>query len=83
MKNRILIVLFLSSILVIQGCASKEKSLNTVNADAEMIRINDPFENVNRVVFEFNIVFDKIILRPVAITYRTIVPGFVRNRITY
>ena len=83
MKNRILIVLFLSSILVIQGCASKEKSLNTVNADAEMIRINDPFEKVNRVVFEFNIVFDKIILRPVAVTYRTIVPGFVRNRITY
>ena len=45
--------------------------------------MQDPLEKVNRVVFSFNIIFDKIILRPIAITYRTIVPGFVRDRITY
>ena len=83
MKYRFFIVLFLSSILAFQGCASKEVSLETALNDTEVVGVNDPLENVNRVVFQFNIIFDKLILRPLAVTYKSIVPGFVRNRITY
>ena len=83
MKYRILIVLFLSSVLVLQGCASKEASVNYNNSETEIVSVNDPLEKVNRVVFQFNIIFDKLILRPIAVTYRAIVPEFVRNRVTY
>ena len=83
MKYRIFIVLFLSSILVLQGCASKEASVNYNNSETEIVSVNDPLEKVNRVVFQFNIIFDKLILRPIAVTYRAIVPEFVRNRVTY
>ena len=83
MKYRILIVLFLSSILVLQGCASKESAVNYNNSETEIVSVNDPLEKVNRVVFQFNIIFDKLILRPIAVTYRAIVPEFVRNRVTY
>ncbi len=83
MKYRIFIVLFLSSILVLQGCASKEASVNYSNSETEIVSVNDPLEKINRVVFQFNIIFDKLILRPIAVTYKTIVPGFIRNRITY
>ena len=83
MKYRILIVLFLSSVLVLQGCASKQDSVNYNNTETEIVSVNDPLEKVNRAVFQFNIIFDKLILRPIAITYRAIVPEFVRNRVTY
>ena len=83
MKYRILIVLFLSSVLVLQGCASKEAAVNYNNSETEIVSVNDPLEKVNRVVFQFNIIFDKLILRPIAVTYRAIVPEFVRNRVTY
>ena len=83
MKYRILIVLFLSSVLLIQGCASKESSVRHNNSETEIVSVNDPLENINRVIFQFNIIFDKLILRPIAITYKAIVPEFVRNRITY
>jgi phospholipid-binding lipoprotein MlaA len=83
MKYRVLIVLFLSSVLVLQGCASKEAAVNYNNSETEIVSVNDPLEKVNRVVFQFNIIFDKLILRPIAVTYRAIVPEFVRNRVTY
>jgi len=83
MNLRILLVLIIGSTLVFQGCASKSTELNNSLSKQEVSTVNDPFEKVNRVVFSFNIIFDKIILRPIAVTYKAIVPGFVRNRITY
>jgi phospholipid-binding lipoprotein MlaA len=47
---------------------------------------NDPLEPMNRAVFQFNEFGDKILLRPLAIGYRAIIPrglrGAVRNFIT-
>ena len=40
---------------------------------------NDPFEGSNRVFFEVNQVLDDILLRPVAIGYRAVVPDFARD----
>ncbi len=40
---------------------------------------NDPFENVNRSIFEFNRSVDRIVLVPVAKTYRTVLPEPLRD----
>ena len=41
----------------------------------------DPYEPLNRGVFEFNLVLDKAILRPVAFVYKEAVPDPIRNMI--
>ncbi len=40
---------------------------------------NDPFEGSNRFFFDVNQVLDDILLRPVAIAYRAVVPDFARD----
>ncbi len=44
--------------------------------------VSDPFEPMNRAIFSFNLGVDKIILRPVAVTYRAVVPGPARRSAT-
>ena len=41
--------------------------------------INDPFEPVNRAVFNFNDKADRFILKPVATGYKKVTPSFVRS----
>jgi phospholipid-binding lipoprotein MlaA len=55
------------------GCASMARD--------EDGRNGDPFEPVNRVVFNANDAIDIAILKPLAEGYRAVVPEFVRNRI--
>ena len=43
--------------------------------------VNDPLEDVNRAVFEFNQVIDSIILKPVAELYVFVLPEEARHRI--
>lgn len=81
---------FLVVILVLQGCAitPPEQNLSSIDSNISFEKINttsnlDPLEPINRVVFSFNSIFDKTVVRPVSILYRGVVPGFVRNRITY
>jgi len=38
----------------------------------------DPFEAYNRNMFEFNMAIDKVIYRPVAVTYTEVIPGPLR-----
>jgi phospholipid-binding lipoprotein MlaA len=42
---------------------------------------DDPMEPLNRAVFDVNTALDDSLIKPVAEAYRTIVPGFVRDRI--
>jgi len=42
---------------------------------------NDPFEPVNRDIFEFNLYLDRYLLKPVAIGYTKVVPEFARTTI--
>ena len=81
MKVRVIIVILLCSIITLQACATKNSEFNS--PQSSVVTLQDPLEKVNRVIFYFYIIFFKFILRPIAITYRTIVPGFVRDRITY
>jgi phospholipid-binding lipoprotein MlaA len=55
-------------LLALQGCATVK------SADAR-----DPWEPMNRSVFEFNQVVDKVAIKPVAQAYVQVVPGLVRT----
>ena len=43
---------------------------------------DDPFEPLNRAIFEFNDALDQSILRPTAITYKTSVPDPIRSGVS-
>jgi phospholipid-binding lipoprotein MlaA len=61
------------ALVVLSGCA-------TVPASATA-PTSDPFESWNRKVFAFNDAVDTAVLKPVAETYRDVVPVFVRTSI--
>ena len=41
----------------------------------------DPYEHYNRKVHRFNTAVDKMVLKPIALSYKTILPGFIRKGI--
>lgn len=67
---RRLVVLAFSA--AIAGCAT---------TGGEGASPRDPFEPVNRAVYEFNDAFDRAIARPTAQAYETVVPVFARDMI--
>lgn len=50
--------------------------------DTDNTEVNDPFEPMNRAIFSFNLGFDKVILRPMAVGYRAVVPAPARESAT-
>ena len=76
------IIAFIFCLLLLSGCSSNPRSTE-LNSNINASYINDPFESMNRVTFSFNSIFDRTIIRPTALVYRGLVPGFARNRITY
>lgn len=58
--------------IFLSACAS------TAAIDGPMA-VNDPFEPVNRVMFDATLAVDKAVLRPTAIVYRDVVPAFMRD----
>ena len=71
--------------LLLAGCASPFAS--DAAREQDPTRISDPLEPINRVIFEFNLVADDVLIRPAAIAYRAAVPmegrwvvrNFLRN----
>jgi phospholipid-binding lipoprotein MlaA len=51
-------------------------------ADGDDQGVNDPLEGLNRVIFRINDVLDHLIIRPVAIIYKNVVPAPVRRGVT-
>jgi len=53
-------------------------------ADADVPTVNprDPYESLNRKVFEFNDQLDAHVLKPAAETYQKVVPGMVRTGVS-
>ena len=76
------IIAFILCALILIGCSSSPKNAE-LNSNLNAPSIEDPFESINRVTFSFNSIFDRTVVRPTALVYRGVVPGFVRNRITY
>lgn len=56
--------------------------LSACNRPEPVTRNDDPFERSNRQVHDFNVAFDKSLMRPTAEAYGTLVPEPVRNGIS-
>jgi phospholipid-binding lipoprotein MlaA len=69
--------LFLCSALIVSGCASHPGTEQQVTAYEE--EFNDPFEDTNRKIFQFNQTVDRNVIVPVAKAYRAAVPDPVRD----
>ena len=58
-------------LIALAACATPPEG---PGASAEFAETNDPFEPLNRAVFDFNFAVDRVLLRPVAIAYRDVIP---------
>jgi phospholipid-binding lipoprotein MlaA len=73
--------LAIAAMLAVSACATGRSD------DPATVEANDPYEDVNRAIFGFNDGVDRVLIRPVAIAYRTVVPpplqtnvrSFLRN----
>ncbi len=70
--------LSLVAVLILFGCATQPNTAQ-FGAAAEEEDFNDPLEDANRKIFEFNQIVDRNVLVPVAKTYRTVLPDPVRD----
>ena len=69
------ILMALIAAMLLGGCATRPSDPDD---RAYYLESNDPLEPMNRAIFQFNEAADKIVLRPAAIGYRTVVPKGVR-----
>jgi len=69
--------LFFALAVILSGCATQ--SNNPQPGVAEEEDFNDPFEDTNRKIFDFNQLVDRNVLVPVAKAYRTVLPDPVRD----
>ena len=67
--------------LMLAGCATAPPSSDP-EAVAEFNETNDPIEPFNRSMFNFNLTLDDYVLSPVARGYRSVMPSYVRERVT-
>jgi phospholipid-binding lipoprotein MlaA len=63
--------------LTVSACATPPSD-PVARADFE--RTNDPLEPMNRRILDFNLFVDRILIKPVAIGYRTVLPSYARDR---
>ena len=63
--------------LMLPGCATRTN--NSQPSVAEEEDFNDPLEDTNRAIFDFNQMVDRNVLVPVAKAYRTVLPEVVRD----
>jgi phospholipid-binding lipoprotein MlaA len=68
----------LVAVLILSGCATQPDASQSAAA-AEQEDFNDPIEDINREIFDFNQVVDRNVLVPVAKAYRTVLPDPVRD----
>lgn len=64
--------------LFLAGCATPPPADNP-DAVAEYREFNDPLEPTNRVFYAVNNGIDKVVLRPLAVAYRAVLPETVRT----
>jgi phospholipid-binding lipoprotein MlaA len=69
------IVVAVIAALLLGGCATRPDDPDDL---AYYLETGDPLEPMNRAIFQFNEVADKVVLRPAAVGYRTVVPKGVR-----
>ncbi|MCU0886413.1 MAG: VacJ family lipoprotein [Rubritepida sp.] len=65
--------------LALLGACAAQPPADDPEALEEFVANNDPLEPLNRSVYDANDVFDRAVLRPVAVAYRQVVPQPVRT----
>ena len=63
-------------LLTLGACATPPKDPEAL---AAFKQTNDPIEPLNRAVFEFNLVIDKVLFRPIAFVYKEALPNLVQD----
>lgn len=74
--------LFLFAMILSAGPAEAQNVQEPIPEDAEAVNLDDPYEAWNRKVYAFNDTVDRWALRPVAKTYRTVMPDFADRAVT-
>lgn len=80
MRSVLPMILLSATLVGLGACASKPAPGDQVAAE-EYNDANDPLEPTNRFFYRVNDGLDTYVLRPVAVAYRTVVPGAVRRPI--
>ena len=81
------LIVLLAALTLVAGCASQPKpAADTWSANGnqdieEADEENDPLELLNRFMFSFNLTLDTFIFKPVAATYRFLLPVEVRDSV--
>jgi phospholipid-binding lipoprotein MlaA len=75
----VIAALCLSLVLGIGACAKKTHP--DVGTTYNAREISDPIEPVNRFVFGFNDILDRILIEPLAKGYKALFPGFARDAV--
>jgi phospholipid-binding lipoprotein MlaA len=73
------LVLSTSPALASEDKAAPATAPVVTTEDVQSNDMNDPLEGGNRVMFGANQVLDKVLLRPVAVVYRGVVPDFAQD----
>jgi phospholipid-binding lipoprotein MlaA len=73
-----LCILLIASVSL-SSCADMPK---TSQGHADYDTANDPFEGVNRTIFDVNDFLDRLLFRPLAELYRATIPPEIRDRVT-
>ncbi len=73
-------ILLATTVIGLAACATKPPPGDQLAA-AEYSEANDPLEPTNRFFYKINDGLDTYFLRPIAVAYRTVVPGAVRTPI--
>ncbi len=63
----------------LNGSSNATEDLDVAEEGAEVERLNDPFESVNRSIFAFNDTVDVYLLEPVAKGYKAALPAPIRR----
>lgn len=77
-KNAARYGLMLVALGLAAACASPPPESDAAARQA-FYEANDPLEPLNRTIWDFNLFFDRILLRPVAIAYRDVVPDPIQT----
>ncbi len=79
-SRRLGAVLLIGVFVVLAGCATRPPASDP-EALAEYKQKNDPLEPLNRATLQFNEALDKVLFRPLTLTYRHVFPKFFRKMV--